>query len=71
MNRIQFVANNKIIKTTLSSFLPRPTDFIILHGKTYVTAKVTINIINELAVIELLEVVRELEDKKQVSSAVK
>jgi hypothetical protein len=63
MNRIQFVANSKIIKTTLSSFLPRPTDFIVLLGKTYITEKVTIHILNELAVIELMEVENELEDK--------
>ena len=64
MNRIQFVDKNKIIKTTLSSFLPRPTDFIVLLGKTYITEKVTIHIGKELAVIELIEVENDLEEKK-------
>ena len=59
MNRVQFIIENKILKHKISSFLPRKDDYVELLGKTYVTKKVTINIINDLAIVELSEVISE------------
>lgn len=56
MNRVQFVENSKVLKTKISNFLPRADDYIELSGKTYIATKVTINIVNDMATVELTEV---------------
>jgi hypothetical protein len=56
MNRVQFVENKKVLKTKISNFLPRAEDYIELSGKTYIATKVTINILNDMATVELIEV---------------